>query len=302
MYSGASIIDISGLSKDFGHVQALDRLDLTVAEGEVHGFLGPNGAGKSTTLRILLGHIRAGSGSVRVFGRDPWSDGVQVRRDTAYVAGDVNLWPNLSGGEVLDLLAGRRGGADDKLRRQLIDEFELDPRRKSRTYSKGNRQKVALIAAFARPARLYILDEPTSGLDPLMGAVFRAQVRRVRDNGATVLLSSHILGEVEQLCTTVTIIRSGTAVETGALDELRHLRRTHFRITGAANPAALALLPGVHDLHTEDGAVEFDAGPADLAFLLARLAELRIDGLTASPPSLESLFLRHYGATESRVH
>ncbi|MDF9278943.1 ABC transporter ATP-binding protein [Arthrobacter sp. EH-1B-1] len=288
------VIEARSLVKDFGRTRALDGLDLTVAPGEVHGFLGPNGAGKSTTLRILLGLIRPTAGAVRVFGLAPWADPVKAHQDIAYVPGDVSLWPNLTGGEVLDLLTGLRGGADEKLRRELIEEFEFDPRKKTRTYSKGNRQKVALIAAFARPARLYLLDEPSAGLDPLMDAVFRRQVERVSRDGATVLLSSHILSEVEQLCDRVTIIRWGTAVESGTLGELRHLHRTHFRVTGLADPLRLAALPGVHNVSVGTSAVEFDADSADIAAVLAGIAEPGISSLSVTPPSLESLFLRHY--------
>ena len=230
----------------------------------------------------------------RVFGLDPWADPVRTHRDIAYVPGDVSLWPNLSGGEVIDLLTGLRGGADENLRRDLIQEFEFDPRGKARTYSKGNRQKVALIAAFARPARLYLLDEPSVGLDPVMDAVFRRQIRRVSRDGATVLLSSHILSEVERLCDRVTIIRSGTAVETGTLADLRHLNRTHFRATGLADPARLAALPGTHGISIDGAAAEFDADPADLGAVLAGISEPGISALTAAPPSLESLFLCHY--------
>lgn len=288
------VIDATKLVKTFGATRALDGLDLSVAAGEVHGFLGPNGAGKSTTLRVLLGLIRPTSGTVRVFGLDPWRDPVRVHRDVAYVPGDVSLWPNLSGGEVIDLLTGLRGGADERLRRTLIEDFDFDPRRKARAYSKGNRQKAALIAAFARPARLYLLDEPSAGLDPVMDTVFRSQIRRVRDDGATVLLSSHILSEVEQLCDRVTIIRAGRAVETGTLTELRHLKRTHFRVEGGADPVMLAAIPGVQGVRANGTAVEFDADAADLAPVLAAVAAGGVSGLTVSPPSLESLFLRHY--------
>lgn len=288
------VIDATKLVKTFGATRALDGLDLSVAAGEVHGFLGPNGAGKSTTLRVLLGLIRPTSGTVRVFGLDPWRDPVGVHRDVAYVPGDVSLWPNLSGGEVIDLLTGLRGGADERLRRTLIEDFDFDPKRKARAYSKGNRQKAALIAAFARPARLYLLDEPSAGLDPVMDTVFRSQIRRVRDDGATVLLSSHILSEVEQLCDRVTIIRSGRAVETGTLTELRHLKRTHFRVEGGADPVMLAAIPGVQGVRANGTAVEFDADAADLAPVLAAVAAGGVSGLTVSPPSLESLFLRHY--------
>ena len=288
------VIETRGLVKDFGRTRALDGLNLTVAPGEIHGFLGPNGAGKSTTLRVLLGLIRPTAGTATVFGLDPWADPVATHRDIAYVPGDVTLWPNLSGGEAIDLLAGLRGGADANLRRELIEEFEFDPRKKARTYSKGNRQKVALIAAFSRPARLYLLDEPSAGLDPLMDSVFRRQIERVTQDGATVLLSSHILSEVEQLCDRITIIRSGTVVETGTLGELRHLKRTHFRVTGLAEPARLAGMPGTHGLSVDGGAAEFDADAAHLGAVLAGIAEPGISGISVAAPSLESLFLRHY--------
>ena len=294
------VIDATLLVKTFGRTRALDNLDLRVGPGEVHGFLGPNGAGKSTTLRVLLGLIRPTSGTARVFGLDPWRDPVRAHRDVAYVPGDVSLWPNLSGGEVIDLLTGLRGGSDERLRRELIDEFEFDPRRKARTYSKGNRQKVALIAAFARPARLYLLDEPSAGLDPVMDSVFRRHVRRVSADGATVLLSSHILSEVEQLCGRVTIIRSGRAVESGTLAELRHVKLTHFRLEGA-DAALLAALPGVQGVLTDGDVVEFDVDPADLAPVLQAVAASGISGLIVSPPSLESLFLSHYSDSNGQV-
>lgn len=296
-----AVVEVSRLVKEFGSTRALNGLDLTVTEGEVHGFLGPNGAGKSTTLRILLGLIRATSGTVQVFGQDPWADPVRTHRDIAYVPGDVSLWPNLSGGEVIDLLTGLRGGADQSLRRHLVDDFELDARKKIRAYSKGNRQKVALIAALCRPARLYLLDEPSAGLDPIMDAVFRRHIQRVRSDGATVLLSSHILGEVEQLCDRVTIIRAGAAVETGSLKELRHLSRTHFTVTGVSAQDALALLPAVHGVRTTGTGVEFDADAEDLAAVLSALGGAGVAGLAVAPPSLESLFLRHYRDRNGQV-
>lgn len=294
------VIETTGLVKKFGRTTALAGLDLSVRPGEVHGFLGPNGAGKSTTLRILLGLIRPTSGTARVFGLDPWADPAEAHRDVAYVPGDVSLWPNLSGGEAIDLLTGLRGGAEERLLRELIAEFEFDPRRKSRTYSKGNRQKAALIAAFARPARLYLLDEPSAGLDPVMDSVFRRQIRRVAGDGATVLLSSHVLSEVEQLCDRITIIRSGAAVETGTLAELRHLTRTRFRITTVAEPAALAALPGVHDVRSNGLGTEFDADASDLGSVLKGLAAAGVTTITAAPPSLEELFLRHYSDRNGR--
>jgi ABC-2 type transport system ATP-binding protein len=288
------VIETLGLVKDFGRTRALDNLNLHVAAGEIHGFLGPNGAGKSTTLRVLLGLIRPTAGTARVFGADPWADPAGTHRDIAYVPGDVSLWPNLTGGEVIDLLTGLRGGADEGLRRALIEDFELDPRKKAHAYSKGNRQKVALVAAFARPARLYLLDEPSAGLDPVMDAVFRRHIKRVSSDGATVLLSSHILSEVEQLCDRVTIIRSGTAVETGTLGELRHLQRTHFRVTGLAEPERLAAIQGIHGISITGAVTEFDADAPDLDAVLAGLAQAGVKGITVAPPSLESLFLRHY--------
>jgi ABC-2 type transport system ATP-binding protein len=291
-------IDVSGLEKRFGQTSALAGLDLRVDEGEVHGFLGPNGAGKSTTIRILLGLMRASGGTATVLGQDPRRDSVRVHRDVAYVPGDVNLWPDLTGGAVIDLLSSLRGGADERLRRRLIDDFELDPRKKSRSYSKGNRQKVALIAALARPARLYIFDEPTAGLDPVMEAVFRSQVDRLRADGATVLLSSHILSEVEHLCDRVTIIRAGVAVESGALSELRHLTRTSFRVTGAQSGMDLKGLPGVHGFRADRDTVEFDADSEHLATVLEAVAARRPAGLTVAPPSLETLFLRHYAVQQ----
>jgi ABC-2 type transport system ATP-binding protein len=290
-----TVIEATGLVKKFGRTRALDGLDLTVDEGEVHGFLGPNGAGKSTTIRVLLGMLRAHGGTATVLGRDPWRDAVSIHRDLAYVPGDVSLWPNLSGGETIDFLTRLRGGADPALRARLLADFELDPKKKGRSYSKGNRQKVALIAAFARPAKLYIFDEPTSGLDPVMESVFRAEVERVQREGATVLLSSHILSEVEQLCDRVTIVRAGAAVETGALDELRHLTRTSFRVRTGAKLADVAKLAGVHDARAEADHLVFDVDTDAIDGVLAALTKAGVASLTVTPPSLEELFLRHYG-------
>jgi ABC-2 type transport system ATP-binding protein len=286
-----TIIETTGLTKAFGRVRALDGLDLTVAAGEVHGYLGPNGAGKSTTIRILLGLMKASGGTATVFGLDPWQRSVDIHRRLAYVPGDVSLWPTLSGGEIIDLLTSLRGGADPTLRAALIDEFEFSPRTKARDYSKGNRQKVALVAAFARPADLYVFDEPTSGLDPVMEAVFRRQVARVKKDGATVLLSSHILSEVEELCDRVTIIRSGKTVETGTLADLRHLTRTTFH---AVTTADVSTLPGVHEMRAEGDKTVFDVDTDAIQPVLAALAKAGVSGLTVAPPSLEDLFLSHY--------
>jgi ABC-2 type transport system ATP-binding protein len=288
-------IEARGLVKTFGRVRALDGLDLTVNEGEVHGFLGPNAAGKSTTIRVLLGMLRARSGQVSVFGADPWSDAVDIHRRVAYVPGDVALWPNLTGGETIDLLTGLRGGADAAERTRLLDVFDLDPKKRARGYSKGNRQKVALVAAFARPADLYIFDEPTSGLDPVMESVFRSEVGRVQKAGATVLLSSHILSEVEQLCERVTIVRAGKAVETGTLAEMRHLTRTSVRVATKATEKELTALSGVHNVRTEAAQLVFDVDTDAVQSVLATVTKAGVSAITITPPSLEELFLRHYG-------
>jgi ABC-2 type transport system ATP-binding protein len=287
-------IRIRDLVKSFGTVRALDHLDLTVTTGEVHGFLGPNGAGKSTTIRVLLGLLRKDSGDVTMLGGDPWRDAVALHRRLAYVPGEVNLWPNLSGGEAIDLLGTLRGGLDRKRRAELLDRFNLDPAKKCRTYSKGNRQKVAIVAAFASAVDLYLLDEPTSGLDPLMEAAFQDCVNEVRRTGKTVLLSSHILGEVEALCDRVSIIRDGRTVESGTLAELRHLTRTSMSVETAEPITGLELLPGVHDLsvHGTHARLEVDAEALDQVH--RHLAHLGVRSLTSTPPTLEELFLRHY--------
>jgi ABC-2 type transport system ATP-binding protein len=287
-------ISMSGLVKTFGRTRALDGLDLTVETGEVHGFLGPNGAGKSTTIRILLGLLRGDAGTARLLDGDPWRDTATLHRRLAYVPGDVTLWPNLSGGEVIDLLGRLRGGLDQKRRATLLERFDLDPTKKGRAYSKGNRQKVALVAALASDVELLILDEPTSGLDPLMEEVFRQCVLEERDNGRTVLLSSHILAEVEALCDRVSIIRGGRTVEVGTLTELRHLTRTAITADLIRPPAGLADLPGVHDLVVEGNRARFDVDNDDLDTVLRQLTTFGVRGLTSQPPTLEELFLRHY--------
>ena len=293
-------ITVSGLHKAFGRTQALAGLDLDVEAGEVHGFLGPNGSGKSTTIRVLLGLLHADSGAAQLLGRDPWTDAVELHRRVAYVPGDVTLWRNLSGGEVIDLYGKLRGGLDTTRRADLIDRFELDPTKKGRTYSKGNRQKVALVAAFASDVDLLILDEPTSGLDPLMEEVFQRCVEEERDRGRTILLSSHILSEVEELCDRVSIIRNGRTVESGSLADLRHLTRTSVtaELTGAPN--GLASLPGVHDLaiqqiqNSQGHRVRLQVEADQLTAVLRSLSESGVRSLTSRPPTLEELFLRHY--------
>jgi ABC-2 type transport system ATP-binding protein len=295
------VIQTQGLTKHYGKVRALDGLDLTVLAGEVHGFLGPNGAGKSTTLRVLLGLARATAGIVTVFGADPWKHAPELHRRIAYVPGDVSLWPNFTGGEAIDLLARLRGGTEDRAaysarKERLLEAFEFDPRLKGRTYSKGNRQKVALIAALATPAELYLLDEPTSGLDPLMERVFHREIARVAAEGASVLMSSHILSEVEELCDRVSIIRAGRTAESGTLAELRHLTRTQVTFSAEGlGRNALAGLPGVHDPLLDHGRITFSVDSDRVAAVLPELARLDVKGLTIEPPSLEELFLRHYG-------
>src|SRR5580658_3685174 len=291
-------IEIAGLRKAFGSTTALDGLDLSVATGEVHGFLGPNGSGKTTTIRILLGLLRAGGGSARMLGGDPWSQATELHRRLAYVPGDVSLWPNFTGGEVIDLLGRLRGGLDAGRRASLIERFELDPTVRARAYSKGNRQKVALIAALASDVELLLLDEPTSGLDPLMEAAFRTCIEEERQGGRTVLLSSHILSEVEALCDRVTIIRSGKVVETGSLSDLRHLTRTSISAELNRPPQGLDQLPGVHDLDVAGDRVRCEVDTDKLTGVLKALTAAGVRSLTSQPPTLEELFLRHYAPTD----
>jgi ABC-2 type transport system ATP-binding protein len=292
--SMSTAISISGLTKTFGPTRALDGLEMTVRTGEVHGFLGPNGAGKTTTIRILLGLLRADAGTARLLDGDPWQDAVALHRRLAYVPGDVTLWPNLSGGEVIDLLGRLRGGLDPRRRADLLERFDLDPRKKARTYSKGNRQKVALIAALASDVELLLLDEPTAGLDPLMEATFREVIAEELQSQRTVLLSSHILAEVEALCDRVSIIRAGRIVETGTLAELRHLTRTSIAAELAAPPNGLLQLPGVHNLEVNGTRVRLQVDAENLDALLRQLTRVGVRTLTSQPPTLEELFLRHY--------
>lgn len=293
-------IAVTGLHKSFGRTRALDGLDLTVTRGEIHGFLGPNGSGKTTTIRVLLGLLKADSGTARLLGGDPWTDVASLHRRLAYVPGDVNLWPNLSGGEVIDLLGRLRGGLDTRRRDDLIERFDLDPRKKGRTYSKGNRQKVAIIAALSSRVDLLLLDEPTAGLDPLMEATFQTAIQEDRAQGRTVLLSSHILAEVEALCDRVSIIRNGKTVETGTLAELRHLTRTSISAELAGPADGLATLANVHDLEIQGSKVRFDVETAALDDALRQLSSIGVRSLVSQPPTLEELFLRHYTEETAR--
>lgn len=292
------VINISKLVKKFGNFKALDGLDLAVRKGEVHGFLGPNGSGKSTTIRVLLGLLRKTGGSVTLLGADPWAQAVELHRKLAYVPGDVNLWPNLSGGECIDLFGALRGGLDKKRRAELLERFELDPTKKSRTYSKGNRQKVALVAALASNVDMYILDEPTSGLDPLMEAQFQEYIHDMRKQGKTILLSSHILAEVEALCDRITIIREGKTVESGTLDELRHLTRTAVKVVSHKPVTDLGKLNGIHGLEIQGNRAQFEVDTSQLDAALKHLVKFGVHDLESAPPSLEVLFMRHYNGTE----
>jgi ABC-2 type transport system ATP-binding protein len=288
-------VSIRGLVKTFGTTVALDGLDLQVRTGEVHGFLGPNGSGKSTTLRILLGLLRADSGEVRLLGGDPWHEAATLHRRLAYVPGEVALWPNLTGGEVIDLLSRLRGGIDKARRNELLDRFDLDPTKKTRSYSKGNRQKVALVAALASDVELLLLDEPTSGLDPIMEAAFQESIEELRTQGRTVLLSSHILAEAETLSDRVSIIRAGKVVQSGTMAELRHLTRTTMIVQTERPSDRIHEVPGVEHVVHEDGHVAFDVDTDHIDEAMDYLAPLKITSLVSHPPTLEELFLRQFG-------
>jgi ABC-2 type transport system ATP-binding protein len=290
-----TVIEIQDLVKTFGAVRALDSFSMHVQAGEVHGFLGPNGAGKSTAIRVLLGLLRADSGRVRLLDGDPWADAVELHRRLAYVPGDVTLWPELTGGEAIDVLGRLRGGLNERKRQRLIERFDLDPTKRARTYSKGNRQKVAIVAALASEVELLIMDEPTAGLDPLMEIVFQEAIKEERDAGKTVLLSSHLLYQVEVLCDRVTIIRQGRDVESGTLAELRHLTRTSITAETREDASGLAELDGVHDFTAENGRVHFDVDTDLLDSAIREVSALGVTNLVSRPPTLEQLFMRHYG-------
>jgi len=288
------VVKIENLIKRFGKFTALNGIDLTVNQGEIYGFIGPNGAGKTTTIRILLGILKATEGKAKVFGMDAWKDAVEIHKKTAYVPGDVSLWPNLTGGEVIDLFVRLRNSNNNRRQEELIERFNLDPSKKCRTYSKGNRQKVALIAVFASDADLYVLDEPTSGLDPLMDSVFQECIKEVKDQGKSVLLSSHILSEVEKLCDKISIIRHGKIIESGTLDELRHLTRSRMVVKTKKPMEALDMIKGVHDLEVRDNIFYFQADTEELDNIMKYIAQFGIVKLESAPPTLEDLFIRHY--------
>ncbi|MBS4210082.1 ABC transporter ATP-binding protein [Bacillus sp. FJAT-50079] len=289
-----TILKATNVTKKFGKFTALNRVNIEVNQGEIYGFIGPNGAGKSTTIRILLGILKATDGEVKIFGKNAWHDAVDIHKRIAYVPGDVNLWPNLTGGEVIDLFVKLRGTNNRSRRKDLIEKFDLDPSKKCRTYSKGNRQKVALVAAFSSDADLYILDEPTSGLDPLMERVFQECVMEVKKAGKSVLLSSHILSEVERLCDRVAIIRQGQIIETGSLQELRHLTRTSLLVQSKQPIHNLSGLNGVHDLKKNGLTLSFQVDSEQLDHVMRHVSQFGIVKLESTPPTLEDLFMRHY--------
>jgi len=293
-----TIVKATNLTKKFGSFTALDGVNMEIKEGEVYGFIGPNGAGKSTTIRILLGMLRASQGEAKIFGKDVWSDAVAIHKRISYVPGDVNLWPNLTGGEVIDLFMKMNGHVNSRKREELIKKFDFDPTKKSRTYSKGNRQKVALIAAFASDADLYILDEPTSGLDPLMEQIFQECVSDAKRAGKSVLLSSHILSEVEKLCDRVGIIRQGKIIETGTLNDLRHLTRTNLTIKTKEPIVSLNELKGIHNIEEKGSELSFQVDTEEMDAVIRYISGFGLLKLESAPPTLEDLFMRHYQGEE----
>ena len=294
-----AVLRTVGLTKKFGDFPALDGVDIEVGEGEVYGFIGPNGSGKSTTIRVLLGILKATKGEATIFGKDAWKDAVEIHKRVAYVPGDVNLWPNLTGGEVIDLFVKLRGGNNKSRRDELIRRFDLDPSKKCRTYSKGNRQKVALVAAFSSDADLYILDEPTSGLDPLMERIFQECIEEAKAQRKSILLSSHILSEVEKLCDKVAIIRQGKIIETGTLKELRHLTGTILLVETKQPITDLASVKGVRGIEEKERALSFQVDMEELDNVIRYISQFGVVRMESSPPTLEELFMRHYEGTEA---
>ena len=294
-------LETANMTKKFGKLTALNGIDLKVNEGEVFGYIGPNGAGKTTTIRVLLGILQATEGSAKVFGLDAWKDAVEIHKRVAYVPGDVNLWPNLTGGEVIDLFVSLRGKHDKARREKLLEMYDLDPSKKCRTYSKGNRQKVALVAAFASDVDLFILDEPTSGLDPLMEQVFQECVLEQKNSGKGIFLSSHILSEVERLCDRVSIIREGRLVETGTLSELRHLTRITMTIVTETPVDGLENMSGVHGVRKQQDGLSFQVDSAEIGSVVSYISKYNVKKLESTPPTLEDLFMRHYNSDNGGV-
>ncbi len=293
------VLEVNNLTKRFGKVTAVNGINMTLNQGEVFGYIGPNGAGKTTTINVLLGILRASSGSVQIFGKDAWSDAVEIHKRISFVPGDVNLWPNLTGGEVIDLFTSLRGKVDVAKRKRLLEMFELDPTKKCRTYSKGNRQKVALVSAFAADSDLYILDEPTSGLDPLMEQVFQECVSEQKNNGKTILLSSHILSEVERLCDRVSIIREGKIIETGTLSELRHLTNITMKVDTIKHIENLEQIKGISGIKRQNNGLSFQVESSEIGNVVAEISRYGVTKLESMPPTLEDLFMRHYGGVQN---
>lgn len=293
------VLEVNNLTKRFGKVTAVNGINMTLNPGEVFGYIGPNGAGKTTTINVLLGILKASSGSVQIFGKDAWSDAVEIHKRISFVPGDVNLWPNLTGGEVIDLFTSLRGKVDVVKRKRLLEMFELDPTKKCRTYSKGNRQKVALVSAFAADSDLYILDEPTSGLDPLMEQVFQECVSEQKNNGKTILLSSHILSEVERLCDRVSIIREGKIIETGTLSELRHLTNITMTVDTINPIENLEQIKGISGIKRQNNGLSFQVESSEIGNVVAEISRYGVTKLESMPPTLEDLFMRHYGGVQN---
>lgn len=293
------VLEVNNLTKRFGKVTAVNGINMTLNQGEVFGYIGPNGAGKTTTINVLLGILKASSGSVQIFGKDAWSDAVEIHKRISFVPGDVNLWPNLTGGEVIDLFTSLRGKVDVAKRKRLLEMFELDPTKKCRTYSKGNRQKVALVSAFAADSDLYILDEPTSGLDPLMEQVFQECVSEQKNNGKTILLSSHILSEVERLCDRVSIIREGKIIETGTLSELRHLTNITMTVDTIKHIENLEQIKGISGIKRQNNGLSFQVESSEIGNVVAEISRYGVTKLESMPPTLEDLFMRHYGGVQN---
>ncbi len=294
-------IATAGLTKRYGDTLALDDLELSVEAGEVYGYLGPNGAGKTTTIRLLLGLHRPSSGRAELFGLDSWTEPVQAHSRVAYVAGEPFLWPGMTGAETLEFLARLHGGTDVPYREQLVERFRLDPDKKVRALSKGNRQKVQLIAALATRADLLLLDEPTAGLDPLMEVAFRECIQEAQGRGQTVFLSSHILSEVEALCDRVGILRAGRLVDEGTLAELRHLSAQTVEATFRGPAPELPQLDGVNAVKAGPSTLRFEVS-GDVGALIDALAGHPIATLTSREPSLEDIFLHHYDVPHGDAH
>ena len=288
------VIEIEKLEKDYGNKTGIFDVTFTVNKGEIFGFIGPNGAGKSTTIRVLLGILKATNGTAKIFDKDVWDNAIEIHKKIAYVPGDVNLWPNLTGGEIIDLFIRLQGTKENNKKEELIEKFEFDPSKKNRTYSKGNRQKVALIAALSSDADLYILDEPTSGLDPLMEKVFQECILELKKKGKTVLLSSHILSEVETLCDRVAIIRNGKIIDIGTLEEMRHINKTKFSIKTKEKVTNIKEQEYISDFKGTETEFEFSVETNKIDEVMKLIIPFHIEKIESILPTLEELFMKYY--------